>query len=193
MSQNITSILNDLIETSKDGEEGFRAAAEDSKNAELHAMFLRCAGDCASGVAELQQLVTRRGDEPEDSGTVAGAVHRGWVNLKAAISGRTALRTGRCPVRRRPRPARAWETRSEHRADRTAWKSGRCWKTAHPDVRGRPPLRASAAGWQATATAERACSISEHVLDRARLARNETHACVAGVTVTKRYPVSRSH
>ena len=91
MSQNITSILNDLIETSKDGEEGFRAAAEDSKNAELQTVFLRRAGDCASGAAELQQLVTRRGDEPEDSGTVAGAVHRGWVNLKAAISSRTDL------------------------------------------------------------------------------------------------------
>jgi uncharacterized protein (TIGR02284 family) len=91
MSQNITSILNDLIETSKDGEEGFRAAAEDSKNAELQAMFLRRAGDCASGADELQQLVAGLGDEPEDSGTVAGAVHRGWVNLKAAISSRTDL------------------------------------------------------------------------------------------------------
>jgi uncharacterized protein (TIGR02284 family) len=91
MSRNTTSVLNDLIATSKDGEEGFRAAAEDSKNPELQAIFLRRAGDCASGAAELQQLVTRLGEEPEDSGTVAGAVHRGWVNLKAAISSRSDL------------------------------------------------------------------------------------------------------
>lgn len=91
MSDNTTSILNDLIETSKDGEEGFRAAAEDTKNAELQPLFLRRAGDCATGASELQQLVTRLGGKPEDSGTVAGAVHRGWVNLKAAVSSRTDL------------------------------------------------------------------------------------------------------
>ena len=91
MSDNTTSILNDLIETSKDGEKGFRAAAEDTKNAELQSLFLRRAGDCATGASELQQLVTRLGGKPEDSGTVAGAVHRGWVNLKAAVSSRTDL------------------------------------------------------------------------------------------------------
>ena len=91
MSDNITSILNDLIETSKDGEKGFRAAAEDTKTTELEALFLRRAGDCAAGASELQQVVTRLGGKPEDSGTVAGAVHRGWVNLKAAVSSRTDL------------------------------------------------------------------------------------------------------
>ena len=39
MSDNIASILNDLIDTSKDGEKGFRAAAEDTKNAELKPYF----------------------------------------------------------------------------------------------------------------------------------------------------------
>jgi len=91
MSDNTSSILNDLIETSKDGEQGFRAAAEDTKNTELKAVFLRRAGDCATAVSELQQVVTRLGGKPEDSGTVAGAIHRGWVNLKAAVSSRTDL------------------------------------------------------------------------------------------------------
>ena len=52
MSDNITSILNDLIETSKDGEKGFRAAAENTKNAELQALFLRRAGDCGAGAGD---------------------------------------------------------------------------------------------------------------------------------------------
>ena len=55
MSDNITSILNDLVETSKDGEKGFRSAAEDTKNAELRAVFLKRADDCATGAADLQQ------------------------------------------------------------------------------------------------------------------------------------------
>jgi len=91
MSDNITSILNDLVETSKDGEKGFRTAAEDTKNAELQAVFLRRAQDCAAGAADLQQRVARLGGKPEEGGSVAGAVHRGWVNLKAAVSGRTDL------------------------------------------------------------------------------------------------------
>ncbi len=54
-------------------------------------MFLSRAGDCAAGASQLQILVARLGGKPEDSGTVAGAVHRGWLNLKAAVSGRTDL------------------------------------------------------------------------------------------------------
>jgi len=91
MSDNITSILNDLVETSKDGEKGFRTAAEDTKNAELQAVFLRRAQDCATGAADMQQLVVRLGGTPDERGSVAGAVHRGWVNLKATVSGRTDL------------------------------------------------------------------------------------------------------
>ena len=91
MSDNVISTLNDLVETSKDGEEGFRAAAADTVNAELQAIFLRRAEDCAKGASDLQQLITQLGGEPEKSGSIAGALHRGWVNLKASISGRPDL------------------------------------------------------------------------------------------------------
>ena len=91
MSNNIASILNDLVETSKDGEQGFRTAAEDAKNAELKAVFLQRSQDCAKGATELQQLVTRLGGKPEERGSVAGAMHRGWVTLKATVSSRDDL------------------------------------------------------------------------------------------------------
>ena len=91
MTNNVVSVLNDLIETSKDGEKGFRAAAEDTKDSELQAVFLRRAQDCATSAADLQQLVAKYGGNPETRGSAAGAVHRGWMNLKAAASGRTDL------------------------------------------------------------------------------------------------------
>ena len=91
MSNNIASILNDLVETSKDGEQGFRTAAEDAKNAELKAIFLQRSQDCARGATELQQLVNRLGGKPEERGSVAGAMHRGWVTLKATVSSRDDL------------------------------------------------------------------------------------------------------
>jgi uncharacterized protein (TIGR02284 family) len=86
-----SSVLNDLIETSKDGEKGFRTSAENVKNPELKQIFLRRAEDCARGAQELEGIVSRIGDKPEHGGSVAGAVHRGWVNLKAAVTGQDDL------------------------------------------------------------------------------------------------------
>ena len=81
-----TSILNDLIETSKDGEKGFRMSAENAKDPELKDLFLKRAEDCARGASELQSIVSSMGEKPESGGSVAGAVHRGWVNIKASMS-----------------------------------------------------------------------------------------------------------
>ena len=91
MSDKVISILNDLVETSKDGEQGFRASAEDTKNAELRRVFMDRAENCAKGAADLQQLIQRLGGKPQERGSIAGAVHRGWVNLKSAASGRSDL------------------------------------------------------------------------------------------------------
>jgi len=91
MTDKLTSILNDLVETSKDGEQGFRTAAKDTKDAELREVFLKRAENCAKGAADLQQLISRLGGDPQERGSIAGAVHRGWVNLKAAATGRSDL------------------------------------------------------------------------------------------------------
>ncbi len=91
MTDNIASILNNLVETSKDGEKGFNTAAEDTKNSQLQTTFRKRAQDCARSAADLQQLIAGLGGKPEEGGSVAGAVHRGWVNLKAAVAARTDL------------------------------------------------------------------------------------------------------
>jgi len=91
MSDNIASLLNDLVETSKDGEKGFRTAAEDTSDARLKSIFTQRAGDCARGAAELQQIVSRMGGKPEQGGSVAGAMHRGWVDVKSAVTKRDDL------------------------------------------------------------------------------------------------------
>ena len=38
-----------------------------------------------------KKVVARLGGNPEEGGSVAGAMHRGWTTLKAAVSGRTDL------------------------------------------------------------------------------------------------------
>ena len=91
MADKITAVLNDLVETSKDGEKGFRTAAEDTKNTELTTIFMRRADDCSKGASDLQQIVMRLGGKPEEGGSVAGAMHRGWVDLKSKVTDRDDL------------------------------------------------------------------------------------------------------
>ena len=83
----VVDVLNDLIETSKDGEYGFATCAERATSVELKQIFLRRASDCARAASELQAIVVEYGGKAEDSGTVAGAVHRGWVSVRDALSG----------------------------------------------------------------------------------------------------------
>jgi len=82
------SVLNDLIETSKDGQEGFKTCAEDIKHPELKALFAKRATDCATAAAELQTAVKALGGDPEKSGSVGGALHRGWVDVKSLVTGK---------------------------------------------------------------------------------------------------------
>ena len=78
--------LNDLIETCKDGQHGFRTAAEDAKDAELARIFTEFAAQRTAFIAELQDRVRSLGGDMEKSGSVSGSLHRGWIDLKSAIS-----------------------------------------------------------------------------------------------------------
>jgi uncharacterized protein (TIGR02284 family) len=84
----VISVLNDLIETSKDGVNGFRAAADAVQSADAKALFLSRAQIIERSVDELQAEVRRLGGDPERTGSVAAAVHRGWINLKSAVTGK---------------------------------------------------------------------------------------------------------
>lgn len=82
------SILNDLIETSKDGEKGFQTSAEDIKNPAIKAYFLSRSTEIATAVRELQTEVRALGGDPETSSSVGGTLHRAWVDLKSTLTGK---------------------------------------------------------------------------------------------------------
>ncbi|MCE4553110.1 PA2169 family four-helix-bundle protein [Pelomonas cellulosilytica] len=88
-NDDIIDTLNDLIETSKDGEYGFRTSAEYLKDAAVKQVFMARAEECRQAAAELQQLVLQYGGKPDDSGSAAGALHRGWVAVKGTLAGYT--------------------------------------------------------------------------------------------------------
>jgi uncharacterized protein (TIGR02284 family) len=87
-NNDVISVLNNLIKTSKDGEEGFLVSAENASDPELKRIFTERAQRCAEGARELQEQVRRLGGDPSDSGSVSGAVHRAWTDVKGAVTGR---------------------------------------------------------------------------------------------------------
>ena len=82
-----TVTLNTLIGTLIDSIQGYQKAAADTSNARFAEMFNARAQERQQVLTKLQAAVARLGGNPEDDGTTAGALHRGWINLKEAVLG----------------------------------------------------------------------------------------------------------
>ena len=79
--------INQLIATSKDGELGYRTAAEHVHNTQLRTVFSDYARQRAQFALQLQGEVERLGGTAQDSGSITAALHRGWIDVKSALSG----------------------------------------------------------------------------------------------------------
>ena len=89
MDRNKTiDVLNNLIETCRDGQEGFQEASDNVSNNELMKIFADASLERARFVGELQQEVRSLGGDPEDRGSTAGALHRTWIDIKGSLTGR---------------------------------------------------------------------------------------------------------
>lgn len=83
-------VAKDLVETLKDGERGFAAAAEklrDSDRPEWATALQRLSEQRAGFRREIVALGHEYGDDVDASGSAAAAVHRGWISLKDALTG----------------------------------------------------------------------------------------------------------
>jgi uncharacterized protein (TIGR02284 family) len=83
----VVSVIDDLIQTLKDGQEGFKQAAEGVKAPQLKALFNEYSNQRSQFATELQSQAQSPGrSQPEESGSAAGALHRAWINLKSAVT-----------------------------------------------------------------------------------------------------------
>ena len=85
-NSDVIDTLQDLAECCKDGEYGFREAAEQVKRADLKTVLMQRASDCQAAAQELNEHIHTLGGTPDDSGTTAGAMHRGWIAVKTMFS-----------------------------------------------------------------------------------------------------------
>jgi uncharacterized protein (TIGR02284 family) len=84
----IINVLNDLIETCRDGQNGFKEAAENATSPDLKSFFYASSQERGRFVGELQEQVRTLGGDPEKTGSMAGAVHRAWIDVKGTLTGR---------------------------------------------------------------------------------------------------------
>ena len=83
----VISTLNSLIETLKDGQEGFRQASEAVNDAPMKTLFNELSLQRSKFAGELQSQAIQLGESnPEDSSSTAGALHRAWINLKSVLT-----------------------------------------------------------------------------------------------------------
>lgn len=87
-SEGDVTVLNTLIATLLDSVEGYQKSAEDLDNHEFRRLFLERARERQSAVTKLQSAVAQLGGKPEDDTSVMGSIHRVFVDLKAAVTGR---------------------------------------------------------------------------------------------------------
>jgi uncharacterized protein (TIGR02284 family) len=89
MEQNKQTIstVNSLIETLKDGQEGFKEAAKGVADPQLKSLFNEYSQQRSRFASELQNQAEVLGEsKPEDTSSAAGALHRAWINLKSAVT-----------------------------------------------------------------------------------------------------------
>jgi uncharacterized protein (TIGR02284 family) len=85
--EELIQCLNDLIETCRDGENGFQTAADHVKDEGLKKYFTQCSEQRAQFASELQSEVRQLGGTPAQTGSVSAAFHRGWMNIKSIVTG----------------------------------------------------------------------------------------------------------
>jgi uncharacterized protein (TIGR02284 family) len=86
-NDDVVSTLNGLIEICKDGQEGFKHAAEGITDSQLKSAFYEYGQQRAQFAGELQTLVRELGGDPETTSSFLGTLHRGWIDIKSAVTG----------------------------------------------------------------------------------------------------------
>ena len=90
-NKQVIGVLNDLLENARDGEYGFKTCLEQVETESAKTLFATRASGCAEAGRELEALIVQYGGEPASGGTAAGALHRGWVQVKGAVGADSEL------------------------------------------------------------------------------------------------------
>src|SRR3984957_20869452 len=85
---NAVSVLEEIIQTNKDGQKGYQEAAAKVKRPDLKTFFDEQALERGRFAAELEAELNRVGKPDKKlSGSVLGTLHRAWIDTKVSLGG----------------------------------------------------------------------------------------------------------
>jgi uncharacterized protein (TIGR02284 family) len=85
---NAISVVENLIETNKDGQKGYQDAATHVKRADLKTYFNEQSLERSRFAGELESELVRLGKpDKKVSGSASAAMHRAWIETKVALGG----------------------------------------------------------------------------------------------------------
>jgi uncharacterized protein (TIGR02284 family) len=79
-------LVSALLKIAVDAQNGYATAAHDAKSEEHRNVLHQYAHQRQTQAAELDQLLRASGHATNKMGTVAGAFHQGWINLRAILT-----------------------------------------------------------------------------------------------------------
>ncbi|ALW86405.1 hypothetical protein AUC43_15720 [Hymenobacter sedentarius] len=80
------ALLNELVETLKDGQKGYADAMTDVEDPKLKETFKKYAAQRAGYITEIEDQMFKLDLKPDESSSVTGTVHRAWIDLKSALT-----------------------------------------------------------------------------------------------------------
>jgi uncharacterized protein (TIGR02284 family) len=85
---NAINVVENLIETCKDGQKGYQDAAEHVKRSDLKTYFNEQSLERSRFAGELEAELVRLGKpDKKVSGSASAAMHRAWIDTKVALGG----------------------------------------------------------------------------------------------------------
>jgi uncharacterized protein (TIGR02284 family) len=85
---NAISVVENLIETNKDGQKGYQDAAHHVKRSDLRTFFNEQSLERSRFAGELEAELVRLGKpDKKVSGSASAAMHRAWIDTKVALGG----------------------------------------------------------------------------------------------------------
>jgi len=85
-TEKISNKLNELLIKNYDAEKGYLNAAENVDSPTLKIFFKRRATERSEFAKDIRTEILRYGEDPKDSGSFKGTVHRNWMSLKSLFS-----------------------------------------------------------------------------------------------------------
>src|SRR5690606_22436596 len=85
----IVNNLQDLLEKNYDAEKGFTKAMKDAKNQSLKRFLQQQAAQRSRFATELDQQIRSLNEQPKESGSFTGDLHRTWIDIKSSVAGNT--------------------------------------------------------------------------------------------------------